>query len=1040
MQRTTPDPRQPAVRRQWGSDRRREPLPLVPPKVSDRRMAIGRLSIVLTVSAWALYVAFTIEQQFIEGKADSARLVIEAIVYLLMITGLATSAMAYLITRIGFFYRSRAHTRASRVVLDAFFDQPAAPVTVLVPSYQEDERVIRTTLLSAALQEYPALQVVLLIDDPQNPTTKRARALLDDARALPGVLETELEVPASRFREARNAFERAVGDGAGRAATTEDIRNLAEHYRFAVEWLDDLAARHEVIDHTDVFFVEHVLGALAADLATVGAALTDGADEGIVLPTSRLLQFHRRLVDTFEARITSFERKRYRSLSHEPNKAMNLNSYIGLMGGSYQEVQTPVGLALVRSSKRAADLDVEEPAFVLTLDADSMLLPEYAARMVHLLAQSAHSRVAVAQTPYSSFPGSATRLERISGASTDLQHIVHQGMTQYGATFWVGANAVLRKKALDDIVEVDYDGDFEIRRYIQDRTVIEDTESTIDLGVHGWQLVNYPERLAYSATPPDFGSLCIQRQRWANGGLLILSKLREQMRARKARGERNRFGELFLRVNYMASIFWSSICLVTMLVYPFNSELLNPLLLLVSIPYFLVMAGDLRATGYRRTDVLRIYGFNLILLPVNLSGSFASILQLITGEKSAFKRTPKVRDRTTAGAVFILAPLALIGLSGYSVVTDVQREQWGHLVYALLNFALATYAMVAFVGIGNSLTDLWVQLRDWLYRPVEPRRQAPAGRDLRPAGPRPTAERCPAPVAPAPDWASVLHYGIPGTEGSVAVLPPVAAGQHRRAAPVQRRAAAVVEHDDSAGMAAFRDFIFFTVFQPIVDLGTGEPVGYEALCRFADGRPPQERLDAAADRGIGVGLDTAMMRASLAAAASLPPGAWVSVNVSAAMWDARRELASIVSQSSCPVVLESGGLINGRDLSAADVPIGVQVALEDPLVGYDSFSRIEEHRPAFLKLGRETTAGIEHDAARRALLGALVPFADERGCQVIASGVETAVERDALRSCGVQLGQGFFLGLPAPAGRGSGQRAVEAEPAVPALLAAPVVG
>ncbi len=95
------------LRRQWGSDRRREPLPLVAPKVSERRMAIGRLAIVLTVSAWAVYVAFTIEQQFIEGKADSARLVIEAIVYLLMVTGLATSAMAYLITRIGFFYRSR---------------------------------------------------------------------------------------------------------------------------------------------------------------------------------------------------------------------------------------------------------------------------------------------------------------------------------------------------------------------------------------------------------------------------------------------------------------------------------------------------------------------------------------------------------------------------------------------------------------------------------------------------------------------------------------------------------------------------------------------------------------------------------------------------------------------------------------------------------------------------------------------------------------------------------------------------------------------
>src|SRR4051794_29126790 len=109
MQRTTPDARTPSTRRQWGSDRRREPLPLVPPKVSEGRMAIGRLAIVLTVSAWAVYVAFTVEQQFIEGKADSARLVIEAIVYLLMVTGLATSAVAYLITRIGFFYRSRAH-------------------------------------------------------------------------------------------------------------------------------------------------------------------------------------------------------------------------------------------------------------------------------------------------------------------------------------------------------------------------------------------------------------------------------------------------------------------------------------------------------------------------------------------------------------------------------------------------------------------------------------------------------------------------------------------------------------------------------------------------------------------------------------------------------------------------------------------------------------------------------------------------------------------------------------------------------------------
>ncbi len=154
------------------------------------------------------------------------------------------------------------------------------------------------------------------------------------------------------------------------------------------------------------------------------------------------------------------------------------------------------------------------------------------------MTQPESARLAVIQTPYSAFPGSATRMERLSGATTDLQHIVHQGMSYYGSTFWVGANAVIRKRALDDIVQVEHQGGFEIRRYVMDRTVIEDTESSLDLAVHGWRLLNYPERLSYSATPPDFGSLSIQRRRWANGGLLILPKLWELRRARIASGPR----------------------------------------------------------------------------------------------------------------------------------------------------------------------------------------------------------------------------------------------------------------------------------------------------------------------------------------------------------------------------------------------------------------------------------------------------------------------------------------------------------------------
>ncbi|MEO5723605.1 MAG: glycosyltransferase family 2 protein, partial [Ilumatobacteraceae bacterium] len=245
-------PKQPEMRRQWGSDRRDHPLPTVPTRVSDRQVRLGRTAIVVTVMAWSAYVVLTIIHQFVEGKASSARLVIEALVYLVVVTALTASAIAYLITRIGFFYRSRAHRRAPRAAIDHFFTQSVPTVTVLVPSYQEDERVVRTTLLAAALQEHPDLRVVLLVDDPPEPSSGHARALLEQARSLPGKIEAQLAEPTERFQAALATFEaqRRVEC----APTVDDMRTLAQHYRYAVGWLRDLAGAQEIVDHSDSFF------------------------------------------------------------------------------------------------------------------------------------------------------------------------------------------------------------------------------------------------------------------------------------------------------------------------------------------------------------------------------------------------------------------------------------------------------------------------------------------------------------------------------------------------------------------------------------------------------------------------------------------------------------------------------------------------------------------------------------------------------------------------------------------------------------------
>ncbi len=85
--------------------------------------------------------------------------------------------------------------------------------------------------------------------------------------------------------------------------------------------------------------------------------------------------------------------------------------------------------------------------------------------------------------------------------------------------------AILRRTALNEIRTVAKERGHLVPIFIQDKTLIEDTGSTIDLSARGWRLHNHPERLAFSATPSDFGALAIQRRRWANGGLIIFPSL-----------------------------------------------------------------------------------------------------------------------------------------------------------------------------------------------------------------------------------------------------------------------------------------------------------------------------------------------------------------------------------------------------------------------------------------------------------------------------------------------------------------------------------
>ena len=104
-------------------------------------MLIGQLAIVVTVLGWILFVFITLTSSSVGGAPDRPPLDIATIGYLVIMSLLACSALAYLTTRLGYYSRARSHRRATRAELVQTFERDAPSLTCLIPSYQEDERV-----------------------------------------------------------------------------------------------------------------------------------------------------------------------------------------------------------------------------------------------------------------------------------------------------------------------------------------------------------------------------------------------------------------------------------------------------------------------------------------------------------------------------------------------------------------------------------------------------------------------------------------------------------------------------------------------------------------------------------------------------------------------------------------------------------------------------------------------------------------------------------------------------------------------------------
>ena len=625
------------------------------------------------------------------------------VAFVVVFAALLYGALVFLLSRLGYYVRlSRFDARRHEPDLSAPDADLFRPLAVLVPSYKEDVETIRQTVLSAALQDYPDRRVVILLDDPPYPASDEDRRLLDSARRVPEEVQAMLESPRRRALAAQSAF---AGRARNEFSPAREAEFLARAFYEAADWFARQASGVDDASHVDRLFGSLVFGDHGAELRSAAMKFRAAAID-VPLTHSDVELHYRRLVQQFTVTISSFERKRYVNLSQESNKASNLNAYIDLLGKTVREVTVADGgLHLEEvAAGTTGSWTVPTVEYVATLDADSLLSFGYARRLVKVMETPGNDRMAVAQTPYSAIPGAPSVIERVAGATTDVQFNLHQGYTWLGATFWVGANALLRMTALQDIRTVENERGFVVPKYIQDRTVIEDTESSIDLVARGWALHNEPIRLAYSATPPDFGALLIQRRRWANGGLLILPKLLRHALSRNS----SRFGimEMLVRIQYLVSPALASTGLLLLLMLPVSQSYLNPWLAAAGVPYFALYWRDTFLSGYRRSDILRVYAFNWLLVPINLAGVGKSIQQGITRQKIPFGRTPKVTGRTAAPSWAIISLWLLLLYTIAGAAFNAVQGNWLVFAFSASTVLALGYALVTFIGVRESLEDI----------------------------------------------------------------------------------------------------------------------------------------------------------------------------------------------------------------------------------------------------------------------------------------------------------------------------------------------
>jgi diguanylate cyclase (GGDEF)-like protein/PAS domain S-box-containing protein len=225
---------------------------------------------------------------------------------------------------------------------------------------------------------------------------------------------------------------------------------------------------------------------------------------------------------------------------------------------------------------------------------------------------------------------------------------------------------------------------------------------------------------------------------------------------------------------------------------------------------------------------------------------------------------------------------------------------------------------------------------------------------------------------------------------------------------------------------------FVLHYQPLVDLGTGELTGAEALIRW---QPPGEPM-VLPSRFIPMAERTGLIAPIthwVVEQVSAQKAEWrrrgidldIGFNFPVGLWDrstllnmltvmrrhglAPRDLVIEVTESAAVMDME-------RSAGAIEVvrEHGVRLAIDDFGTGYSSLARLGRLPVSVLKIDRSFVRGLPHDRTSAELTRHIIHLAHGLGMDALAEGIETEEQRAFLANLGCDLGQGFLFATPVP--------------------------